>query len=64
MSEAQLPSGSWIARCSARLQQRWRSIDPQRLDDLALELMREERWRRMEPEAAAVAWLRQGIPDA
>jgi hypothetical protein len=59
-----IPASDWISRCSARLQQQWRTIDPTRLDDLAVELARDERLRAMEPAAAALEWLRQGIPTA
>lgn len=58
------PSHGWIARCSERLQRQWPTIDPTRLDDLALDLAREARWRSLEPEQAALEWLRQGIPNA
>jgi hypothetical protein len=59
-----LPAGTWIAACSARLQQQWKTIDQTRLDDLAQDLWRDERLRAMEPVAAAVDWLQQGIPTA
>jgi hypothetical protein len=58
------PARDWISRCSDRLQKQWRTIDPTRLDDLAMDLARDERLRAMEPEVAAVEWLRQGIPNA
>jgi len=31
---------------------------------LAIELWADERWRSIEPEQAAVDWLRQGMPNA
>jgi len=55
------PYRGWIAACSARLQQQWPSIDPTRLDDCALDLFRDEKLRALEPEAAALEWLRRGV---
>ena len=57
-----LPARNWVAACSARLQQHWKTIDPQRLDDLAQDLARDERLRWMTPAEAAVEWLSLGIP--
>jgi hypothetical protein len=54
----------WLAAVSARLQQRWPTIDPAQLDDLALDLWRDERLRAMEPERAADEWLRPVNADA
>ena len=51
----------WIARCSARLLQHWPTIDPTRLDDVALELRKDEELRALEPEEAALTWLRRGV---
>ncbi len=58
---AALPAGEWIDRCAARLQAHWRSVEPARLDDLAVELWNDPRWNALEPEAAAVEWLKQGV---
>ena len=54
----------WISLCSARLQKQWPTVDPTRLDDLAIDLSRDALLRAMDPERAAVDWLRQGIPNA
>jgi len=54
----------WLTAVSARLQQRWPTIDPAQLDDLALDLWRDEKLRAMEPERAADEWLRPVIADA
>lgn len=50
-------ASDWLASMSARLQKQWPTIDPQRLDDLALDLWRDERLRAMPPERAAEEWL-------
>jgi len=57
-----LPARQWITRCSARLQQRWRTVNPDQLDDLANDLWGDKALRRFEPEEAAVEWLSRGIP--
>lgn len=51
------PSDLWIAACAHRLQQRWRTVDPLELEEVAAELWRDERLRAMAPGDAAVAWL-------
>lgn len=47
----------WLRAMSERLQQQWPTIDPQRLDDLALDLWRDERLRAMPAHEAAEVWL-------
>jgi hypothetical protein len=47
----------WIAACAHRLQQRWRTVDPLRLEDLAADLWRDPRLRAMAPGEAAENWL-------
>jgi len=54
----------WIARCSARLHAQWPRLAREQRDEAAAELWGNERWRQLEPERAAVEWLRQGIPQA
>jgi len=54
-------ASEWVARCSGRLQQQWRTVDPAQLDEVALDLWHDARWRGLEPEVAAVEWLRQGV---
>jgi hypothetical protein len=47
----------WIAVCAHRLQRQWRTIDPDQLDELAADLWKDERLRRMAPDEAATHWL-------
>lgn len=54
---------TWLHRVSTRLQAQWPTVDPQQLDDVALDLWRDERLRAMPPEEAAVAWLRPVLPE-
>ncbi len=51
------PAGVWFAAVSAHLQRRWPTIDPQRLDDLAVDLSRDPVLRNLPPEKAAEVWL-------
>lgn len=48
---------TWIACCAHRLQRRWRTVDPEQLDEVAADLWEDEVLREMPPDAAAVAWL-------
>ena len=52
------PAREWLAAMSDRLHQQWPTIDPTRLDDVALDLWRDERLRAMAPDQAADEWLR------
>ena len=54
----------WITRCSARLHAQWPRIGCEQRDELAQELWGDDHWRVIEPEQAAVEWLRQGMPNA
>lgn len=51
-------AGGWLAVMSARLQQQWPTVDPGRLDDVALDLWRDEKLRALSPYRAANEWLR------
>ena len=57
-----IPARQWIALCSARLQERWRTVNPDVLDDLANDLWSDEELRRLKPELAATEWLSRGLP--
>jgi len=54
---------SWSSVVSATLQSQWPTVDPQRLDDLALDLWRDETLRALPPAEAAVVWLRPVMPE-
>lgn len=58
------PAREWLAAMSDRLHQQWPTIDPTRLDDVALDLWRDERLRAMTPGDAAEEWLRPVIVHA
>lgn len=59
-----MDASEWVARFSARLHAQWPRVDREQRDEVAAELRNDERWSGMEPEDAAVEWLRQGIPHA
>ncbi|WP_371437576.1 hypothetical protein [Polaromonas sp.] len=47
----------WIAACAHRLQQRWRTVDPLQLEEVADELLHDARLGCMAPADAADVWL-------
>lgn len=63
VKEETLSDSEWITRFSARLHARWPTLMRLQRDETAAELAQHPHWRCLEPEDAAVCWLRQGIPD-
>ena len=55
---------TWAFKCAQQLHEQWPRVDHADLEPLAEALWKEPRWQSMEPAAAALAWLRQGIPAA
>ena len=51
------PAHAWLEVVFARLQQQWPTVDPTRLDDVALDLWNDERLRSMPPDKAGREWL-------
>ncbi|MBT2321881.1 hypothetical protein J7E62_05860 [Variovorax paradoxus] len=47
----------WIAVCAHRLQRKWRTVDPDQLDELAADLWQDEKLRALAPDDAATLWL-------
>ncbi len=47
----------WIAQCSDRLHQHWRTVAPAQLEELAVDLWKDVQLRAMPPEEAAAVWL-------
>ena len=60
---AAAPASDWIETVSARLQRQWPTLDPQRMDDVALALWRDENLRAMDPDQAADKWLAPAMAD-
>ncbi len=48
----------WITRCAARLHERWRSVEPADLEEVAVVIWQNPELRSKPPEEAAAAWLR------
>lgn len=48
----------WIAACAHELQRRWRTVEPEQLEEVAGDLWRDERLGVMAPAEAAGEWLR------
>ena len=48
----------WIARCASRLHERWRSVEPADLEEVAVGLWQDPELRSFAPEEAAAVWLR------
>ncbi|MDM0116230.1 hypothetical protein QTI66_29110 [Variovorax sp. J22R133] len=48
----------WIGACAHQLQRRWRTVDPDDLEDLAASLARDPALRALSPAEAAGVWLR------
>lgn len=51
-----LPS-QWIARCAARLGERWRTVPAEELEAAAVEIWLEKDLRELAPDEAATRWL-------
>jgi hypothetical protein len=51
----------WIHRFSARLHAQWPRLPRDQRDEVAGDMLTRTPWCAMEPEAAAVIWLSQGI---
>jgi hypothetical protein len=48
----------WIAACAHQLQRRWRTVDPEVLEDVAADLWSDESLRALPATQAATEWLR------
>ena len=47
----------WIAQCARRLREQWPRVELVLLEEIALELWRDERLRALSGEQAATEWL-------
>lgn len=48
----------WLRRCAARLQVRWPKVDARAIEAIARDLAQQPGPRSMDPEDAAMAWVR------
>ncbi|MBX9793389.1 MAG: hypothetical protein K2Y02_03730 [Burkholderiaceae bacterium] len=51
----------WILRCAERLREHWPRADGLELAATARDLWMVPRWRELNPELAAVEWLKLGV---
>jgi hypothetical protein len=54
----------WITRCAQRLHQRWHTVGPAQLEELAGMIWRDASLRCMEPDDAAALWLAPVTPPS
>lgn len=47
----------WIARCADRLHDRWQTVEPAQLEEVAMDIWRNDYLRSMDPVEAAAFWL-------
>jgi hypothetical protein len=48
----------WITRCAYRLHQRWHTIEPAELEEVAVVIWQDANLRGMAPADAAALWLK------
>ena len=53
----------WIAACAHELQRRWRTVEPEQLEEVAGDLWKSEGLRLMTPARAATEWLRPVVRE-
>ena len=53
----------WIAACAHELQRRWRTVDPEQLEELAADLWEVATLRILSPAQAAKTWLQPVIGE-
>jgi hypothetical protein len=61
-TDVRLDQTQWITRCAQRLHQRWRTVGPAQLEELAGMIWQDTRLRCMEPADAAALWLAPVAP--
>lgn len=47
----------WIAKCADRLHDRWHTVEPAQLEEVAMDIWRNDYLRSMDPAEAAAFWL-------
>jgi hypothetical protein len=53
----------WIAACAHQLQRRWRTVDPEQLEEVAADLWVDPALRTLSPIRAAAEWLEPVAPN-
>lgn len=52
-----LTPSKWIAACVERLHERWQTVEPGQLEEVAVVIWQDANLRAMEPKEAANVWL-------
>lgn len=47
----------WVIQCAERLHERWKTVEPAQLEEVAMELWHDEQFRLLPPAEAASLWL-------
>jgi hypothetical protein len=47
----------WIAKCAERLHDRWHTVEPAQLEEVAVDIWKNDQLRSMGPVDAAAFWL-------
>lgn len=53
----EIPTDMWIHYCAQRLKLHWRTVPPEQLEELAVDLACDARLRALSPQAAASLFL-------
>lgn len=48
----------WISKCAERLRERWQTVEPGQLEEVAVGIWQDANLRAMEPSEAATLWLK------
>jgi hypothetical protein len=59
--EDDIPTDMWIFYCARQLKMHWRTVDPEQLEELAVDLALESHLRQLSPQAAAAKWLEPAL---
>lgn len=54
---ADIPPTQWVTQCAERLHERWQTVEPAQLEEVAMELWHDARLRSLPPAEAASLWL-------
>lgn len=53
-----LTPSKWIAACAERLHERWQTVEPGQLEEVAVVIWQDADLRAMAPAEAAASWLK------
>lgn len=57
MTHPALTPSQWIQQCAQKLQERWQTVDPEQLEEVAVDIWTDDTLRHLTPAEAAEAWL-------